>query len=226
MQLHAVAHGDHHVALDVVEAVGDRLELGRDLARQGRICRRLLRLRAAGAVSSHVNITVASATRVWRIRRFIIGASSRVSTRRRRSPDTRSPGTRTKSFTLRVMSEASSSSAAVAISRSMAATGRVLRSIAARTPAVHRRKTRVRIGDHQSAEKSIQRLVFDQWPASELSASPELAQHVHGDRQCLAVVERFHHVERGARALARRLAQQVDQDGGVEMNHRFAARAG
>ena len=32
MQLHAVAHGDHLVALDVVETVGRRRELGRRLA--------------------------------------------------------------------------------------------------------------------------------------------------------------------------------------------------
>ena len=37
VQLDAVAHGDHHLAPDVVEAVVGRLELGRDLARQCRV---------------------------------------------------------------------------------------------------------------------------------------------------------------------------------------------
>src|SRR5262245_35849623 len=88
------------------------------------------------------------------------------------------------------------------------------------------RESTIRISNQQSAQEVVELLVLFQRALRELSTRPQFANDVNGSRQRLSGVESFDELQRGPGPASSRFPQEVDQIRSVEMDHRFAARAG
>ena len=82
------------------------------------------------------------------------------------------------------------------------------------------------IANHEPREQPVEAFMLLDWTPSQLGARPQLAHHMNGHTEDLAVIDRLERFECWPRTLTRKLPLHVNQQRAVEMRHRTTARAG